>query len=270
LLITATAGSTSGTISVVAENGCGSSPAQNLFVTIEQPPGQPGSISGAFVLCPGAGDVYVVAAVNGATSYTWTLPQGWTGASTTNTIVANCGNSGVIEVTADNACGSSPPQSLPVNVLSPPDVNVTQSGGQLTAAQNGASYQWLDCNGFTPIVGETAQVFEPTVNGNYAVVVTLNGCSDTSNCINVSFSGLGEPTEKHAFTIFPNPTTGSISLQAAFGIHSVEITNALGERVFVQSTSGSALVVNLQTDLPSGLYFVRINGLGEALRIAVE
>lgn len=268
--ITTIAGPSSGTITVMAENGCGTSPGQDLFVTIEQAPAQPGSISGAFVLCPGSGDVYAVAAVNGATSYTWILPSGWTGASTTNSIMANCGTSGTIQVTADNACGNSAPQTLQVNVLAAPDVTVTLTGGELTAVQNGATYQWLDCNGFTPIAGETAQSYEPAVTGDYAVIVTLNGCSDTSVCTNVDFSGLSTLTEGKSFSIFPNPSQGEFTIQGASGIAQIEISNMLGERVYLSTSESNELVVKLWTALSPGIYCVRINGSSEAQRIVVE
>jgi hypothetical protein len=55
--------------------------------------------------------------VSGATSYTWTLPGGWTGTSTTNSITATAGsNGGAVTVAASNACGASPAASLAVAV----------------------------------------------------------------------------------------------------------------------------------------------------------
>ena len=53
-----------------------------------------------------------------------------------------------------------------------------------------AQYQWLDCNNFIEIQGETNQIFEAPYNGSFAVFVTQNNCSDTSDCINISTLGL--------------------------------------------------------------------------------
>ena len=61
--------------------------------------------------------IYTVA---GATSYTWTLPNGWTGTSTTNIIIVTPDSSGTITVTANDSCGSSAPQTLYVTVTFPP------------------------------------------------------------------------------------------------------------------------------------------------------
>jgi hypothetical protein len=53
----------------------------------------------------------------GATSYTWILPPGWSGSSTTNTISATAGpNSGNVSVSANSICGSSPLKTLAVTV----------------------------------------------------------------------------------------------------------------------------------------------------------
>lgn len=106
--ITVTAGTSGGTVSVTADNSCGSSPAQTLNVTVNNVPFQPGAITGAASVCSGTSHTYSIIAVSGATSYTWTLPSGWSGSSTTTSINAVSGvNSGNITVTANNACGSS-------------------------------------------------------------------------------------------------------------------------------------------------------------------
>lgn len=70
---------------------------------------------------------------------------------------------------------------------------VSQSGVILTAAQNGASYQWLDCdNNYAIINGATSQTYTPPVTGSYAVEITTSTCSDTSSCFSVSYADLNE------------------------------------------------------------------------------
>ena len=56
-------------------------------------PATPGAISGSTTVCANTSNNYSIAAVPDATSYTWTLPSGWTitsGAGTT-TITATAG-----------------------------------------------------------------------------------------------------------------------------------------------------------------------------------
>lgn len=72
-------------------------------------PAAPASISGLDTVCLSLNAaVYTAAAVSGATSYTWTLPAGWSGSSTTNSIaVTSNTTSGTISVKANNSCGAS-------------------------------------------------------------------------------------------------------------------------------------------------------------------
>jgi hypothetical protein len=80
-------------------------------------PAQPGTISGTTNPNQGSSETYSIADVSGATSYTWTLPSGWTGTSATSSITTTVGSSGgTIYVTANNACGASTTRSLAVAV----------------------------------------------------------------------------------------------------------------------------------------------------------
>ena len=90
---------------------------------------------------------------------------------------------------------------------------VTQTDVTLTADQNNATYQWIDCdNNNSPISGETNQSYTPTVTGNYAVEVTVNGCTSVSECVLVDFTGVDE---------LLNPTMKKL----------VKIVNLLGQEV---------------------------------------
>src|SRR5690606_27971933 len=120
--IDVTAGNNGGTISVTANNSCGSSTAQTMNVSVDEAPAQPGAITGNITICAGAATTFSVSAVTGATSYTWTLPNGWSGNSTTNSINVTAGNiGGTISVTANNNCGSSTAQTLNVSVDQAPN-----------------------------------------------------------------------------------------------------------------------------------------------------
>lgn len=76
-------------------------------------------------------------------------------------------------------------------------VHTTQSANQLFANQTGATYQWIDCdNNNAPIDGETNQFFAPDYSGNFAVEVTVNGCSAISDCMPFVYTGVEELPEK--------------------------------------------------------------------------
>jgi hypothetical protein len=117
--ITTTAGSAGGTISVTANNSCGASASRTLAVTIATCtlPAQPGAISGNTTVTSGSSNTYSIAAVSGATSYTWTLPSGWSGSSTTTSIATTAGSAGgTISVKANNSCGAGAASNLTVTV----------------------------------------------------------------------------------------------------------------------------------------------------------
>ena len=80
------------------------------------------------------------------------------------------------------------------------------SDGSLTAS-SGSTYQWINCATNTPISGQTGQTFTPSANGNYAVIVSLTNCSDTSACFVVNNLGLSDANQLIAMDVYPNPST---------------------------------------------------------------
>jgi hypothetical protein len=121
--ITVTSGSAgqNGNITVTATNTCGTSISQLLAVTVNPgTPAIPGLITGAPNQCISkTGLIYSIAAVPNATTYTWTVPAGWTitaGPGTTSITVSTTAGavSGNITVTAGNSCGTSSTSTLAV------------------------------------------------------------------------------------------------------------------------------------------------------------
>lgn len=98
------------------------------------------------------------------------------------------------------------------------DNTASQQDNTLSANQSNAAYQWLDCNGFTEVMGETNSVFNPLTNGDYAVEVTFQGCIDTSACTPITTIGLNENNlSRGIVSIFPNPTNGIVTIQIQSG-----------------------------------------------------
>ncbi len=108
----------SATVSVRAVTACGvMSIIKNYAVA--QRPATPGVISGPAVACATASNTYSIAAVSGATSYTWTAPAGWTinsGQGTTSVNVTAGTNAGNISVTANNSCKPSTAKTLALTI----------------------------------------------------------------------------------------------------------------------------------------------------------
>ena len=259
--ITTTEGNSSGNISVSAINSCGSSASQTLAVNVNTFPLSPNIIIGNINVCSATSNTYSVTPVLGATSYTWTLPGLWTGSSSTNSITTSVGNSsGNISVSAINSCGSSASQTLAVNVNSV-NTSVSQSGNILSANISGATYQWINCINNTIILGQISQTFNAPAIGNYAVIITQNGCSDTSSCYNISTVEISENSFSIFTKIYPNPSTGKIQIiiddLKFIKNSSIEIFNMQGIIIYQSEIINTKFDIDL-INQTKGFYFIKI------------
>ncbi|MGE0562811.1 MAG: T9SS type A sorting domain-containing protein, partial [Flavobacteriales bacterium] len=162
-------------------------------------------------------------------------------------------------LTGSNGCDSTVTTDLTIqNAI---DVTVTNSSPMLTANQAGASYQWLDCdNGNAIIPLETAQSFTATVNGNYAVEITMGSCVDTSACEAVTGVGIRETANTNVL-IYPNPTRGlfTINLTNQQGAINYALTTLEGRIV---KQANNVTTNNIEVDLTNeskGVYLLRIS-----------
>lgn len=221
-------------------------------------PSNPSTISGTNTICSGTSGIYSITNDINATAYNWTLPNGWSGTSTTNSISAIAGaNSGTIQVTASNGCGTSSASVISVTVTSSPSAVVTTSNSTLTATTSGASYQWYSCPSFSLAPGvSNNQSYEATTIGDYAVMVTLNGCSNTSTCVNISVVGINELTANSNYLkVFPNPSNGVFVIQSDVA-GDFSIINALGESVQdFELNSLNNFTITIES-LISGMYVI--------------
>lgn len=70
-------------------------------------PANSSPIAGNASICAGSSQTYSVTNDPNVTTYTWNLPSGWSGSSTTNSINVTAGSTGgTISVTPSNACGT--------------------------------------------------------------------------------------------------------------------------------------------------------------------
>ena len=257
--VTAIAGASWGNISVVAGNSCGiSSPTTFSVIAHETPVVVTNDVS----VCLGN------SATLNATSTAGFLD--WY-ALTTGNVVVGSGASFITPpvnanvtyyVQANNNGCTTTPARIPVNVtVNPnPSTTITQASLTLSAGQNGATYQWLDCNNAnTAISGETSQSFTAIVNGSYAVEVNLNGCVDTSNCVSINGIGIKEVSTLEGVTIYPNPTSGKFSIKLADSKMKVfvEIVNVVGEIIYSTNVI-DADNLSLDLNLQDGVYFVKV------------
>jgi len=137
---------------------------------------------------------------------------------------------------------------------------VDQTGSSLQAQASSAFYQWINCDNNSIIPGANNRTYIATSNGSYAVIVTQNGCTDTSACLNVTSVGLLENGFGTDLSIYPNPTTGLVNIELGLRYNDVYFTirDAKGQVIstkYYESTSS----FNTYIDEGIGLYLLEIH-----------
>ena len=114
-------------------------------------------------------------------SYTWIDGNNYTASNNTATY------------TTTNAEGCDSTITLDLTIWSAPEPTIIQNGSTLACTNFASGYQWLDCNeNYDPIIEETGMTFTATQSGNYALEISFNDCSDTSECFSIDLTGIGE------------------------------------------------------------------------------
>jgi hypothetical protein len=277
--ISPTAGSTSGTITAVANNTCGSSAAQLINVTVDTISGMPGAIAGNTTICDGTTNTYSIATVPGATGYTWTLPGGWTGSGTASSIPATANAaSGTISVTADNACGSSAAQTLAITVNPLPTVTFAQTPSTVcadttTILLTGASPAGGTFSG-TAVSGT---IFDVSVAGTGTFTITYT-YTDANSCTNSATSditvdpciGIKENAIGNTISVYPNPTTSAFTLSGV-ELHAQAILyNSLGKIVLAKEITGDKTTFDLSNEANEVYLLKVISSKGTAVKRLIK
>lgn len=230
-----------------------------ITVTVNSPPAITASASST-VVCMGTS---VTLNGGGASTYTWSsgitdgvafTPTATATYTVTGTSLAGCtGNTASVTVTVNSA-----------------DTSVTVTSHTLTANANNASFQWMDCStGFT-VNGQTFQTFAPMVDGNYAVIVTQNGCVDTSSCRLMTGIGIEENNFSIKISVYPNPNNGEFNLTISkfdnLKMSFVEIYNLLGEKVYSSRLNQSNSTHDI-SNLKAGIYQLKITNENKTIHL---
>jgi hypothetical protein len=179
--------------------------------------------------------------------------------------------SGNYSDTLINANGCDSIVSTLLNVYPQIDNSVSFNGMELIAQESGAQYQWIDCVTGMAISGATSSSYPLSTNGSYAVVITKNGCVDTSDCMIIDDLGLELTALQRTLKVFPNPNTGKFQLVSPTAIDAVFIYDVKGRCVFthVSDEITDALQIDLST-FDNGLYQVVVLSPQGSLRQKVS
>jgi uncharacterized repeat protein (TIGR03803 family) len=191
-------------------------------------------------------------AINGATSANYTPNTSTGGTYFYYCVVSNLCSPAAIS----NASG-------PIHSLEP-DTIVRQFSDTLFCDASGATYQWLNCdNNDAPIAGATASKLQVARSGHYAVVVTQNGCTDTSACHFANLTGINNiSVQASDVSIYPLPNNGHFAISMnGLGYKSMTIYDEMGKTVMTQSLQDENTNNILNVDMSNyaeGIYFARI------------
>ncbi len=279
--ITTLSGSTSGNISVTANDTCGAGLPQTLAITVNTTLTQPGSIIGNVSVCAGTSQTYRIADVPCATSYTWTLPNGWSGTSTVDSITIIVSNlSDTISVMATNYLGNSAPQKLGINVntipVQPASINGlinfcqgTNQAFSVTPISNATSYIWALPNGWSGTsTTNSINAVAGTLNGS--IIVTANNVCGVSTAQSLAVTVNLLPAQ-------PGVITGLTSVDVGSN-QSYSVSNVIGATSYVWTLpslwTGSSLITTMNATAGAAIGYVTVSainacGIGPAQSLAI-
>lgn len=155
--------------------------------------------------------------------------------------------------------------NIPSGTLAEPVITIGEDNMLNSSISSGN--QWL-LNG-QEIEGATSDTYAPQEPGTYSLVVTLEGCSRTSEPVDVTatITGIFE-NQDHNISFYPNPASDFIRIQLdadPSSLVSYTITNAIGSQVMYGEMDAQKIRNGTPIDvrrLPSGIYFLNLRSTG--------
>ncbi len=249
-----------------------------------------GTISGADTVAPGqSGVVYTIPPISNATSYIWTLPNGASGTSTTNSITVNFSSSASsdsIKVKGVNSCGTGTISSLYVAVYTPPicsasflvvaDTNILHHYFIVNNASGTPPlhYVWSWGDGTYDTVAYPTHTFSSSGWVTICLSITdsvgssSNHCDtpflqkETNSIISVTVIPQGtlgiNTNEKPQIKIYPNPTSNNLTIETNSNTkQNIEIVNLLGQSLYT-SYINNITTIDVSA-FAKGVYIIKLN-----------
>lgn len=272
------------------------------YLIVMEQPGVPNQPAGDIQICQDSPDgTYTSGGPTNVTGWIWDLSPALAGVIVPNGPLAvvnwSATYSGIasLKVKTSNACGESTwSDVLEITVLPFPDAAGNITGDDIVCQEQVQLYE-------VPAIAEATTyewVVEPVTAGT--MDISSNGCTVTwsdswtgtatlkvrgvNDCGTGAWSGnydvliqnctgILDLNANQAFSIFPNPGNGNITLEVNQNIDkklNISVINLMGIKVFSKITgplsSGSLIGINLM-DLAEGVYYLKIeNGTGNFIQ----
>ena len=130
----------------------------------------------------------------------------------------------------------------------------------LFVSGNPTTIQWINCSTGQVISGETANSFIPQNSGNYAAIINVGGCVDTSNCRYMlrSIKTLKPSTVCDNIHISPNPTEDLISFTLDKSDYPINLFTSAGAILYAESGNAQKQTLNIG-DLSPAMYVLQVD-----------
>lgn len=228
-------------------------------------------ISGATSVCVGQSYVYRVAVPMGETC-TWSVSQHGTivGSAMGDSVIVRWdsvmtdSSAHVIARFSTNSCQVA--QLDLIAALPEARIRVNQGAGERLQAfpDDAQAYQWLGSDK-RELAGETGSIMQRRVPGTYYVVVTKNGCRDTSDAYQFSpvsvddqHTTASDMSRPHIVAIAPLPATSSITIDLVSHRQGhLDIMTLTGQTVVRHDVDANTRTLRIDTrTLTAGVYVV--------------
>ena len=185
-------------------------------------------------------------------SYTWNL-------GVVNNQPFTPTNSAVYTVLGTDANGCTATSSIAITVNPSPNPVIIQMGNNLSTTLPYVSYQWY-LNGVL-ISGATSQIYTPSQNGPYSVLVTdPNGCDAISSAYLYLTVATDDLQQKLGVMVFPNPTQDVLHIHfnnTPFNAQ-IKLKDLQGRSIWEKEGDfTSDEIINLSKK-PKGTYFLEL------------
>jgi hypothetical protein len=255
-----------GTYTISGTNAGGTTPMTGNVIIVEIPtPGAPIADVITQPTCELATGSVVLIGLPATGTWTITRTPGGTtntGTGTYTTITELESGSYTFTVTGASGCTSLPSGIVVINTqpVTPPKPLITSIDNYLESS-SASGNQWYNSSG--KIIGETGQMYTPSSNGNYYVVVTnADGCiSEASNTI--SFTTEIEKTGIFkGISVYPIPAADYLIIENNTFSNSIdfEIVNSFGMKIYTSILNNNS-IVDLSRFSP-GFYYIRFTKEG--------
>lgn len=291
LVVYYTAGQYNVSLTVTGENGSHNA-TKNNYINVMGMPGTASTPVGTTQLCQNATNTtYTTTGTTYATQYVWTLMPtaagtiSGTGLSAIVNWADNFYGQAEVMVNGNNPCGEGG-ISLPLTITIDP---MPEAAGQIEGSHevcqsftdiytvgtigHSTSYNWVlsPTAAGTMVMNsnEATITWAPDYEGTAVLKVCgVNNCGEGALSANFEITvenctGIQNYVSDQAISIYPNPTTGSLTLNLNVNdVVTIKMVNAIGEVVYLSEKVNltGQFTRTLELDLPDGVYYFKVEG----------